>query len=107
MSLEADRERALSYVDRSLANATMLVPHIGYDRAAAIAQEAERTNRTIYEAALEKSGISESTLRVVLDPKAQAGKSAVDRGLAHLLTPEEKIDFMSEQSFPASDAPAH
>ena len=38
--LEADRERAAEYVEKSLAGVTGLVPAIGYERAAAIALEA-------------------------------------------------------------------
>jgi fumarate hydratase class II len=95
--LEANRERVLAYAEQSLANATALAPEIGYDRAASIAQEAYRSGRTIREVAREKSGLSKETLDRVLDLKAQAGPRTLD----------EKVDMMSEQSFPASDPPAH
>jgi fumarate hydratase class II len=95
--LEANRDRAMAYAERSLANATALVPEIGYDRAASIAQEAYRSGRTIREVAREKSGLSEETLDRLLDLKGQAGARTLD----------EKVDMMSEQSFPASDPPAH
>lgn len=76
LGLEADRDRAEWLIAQSLATVTGLVPEIGYDRAAAIAQEAHRTGRTIYEVAREKTGLAEETLRRLLDPERQAGRSA-------------------------------
>ncbi len=71
--LEADRDRALSFVERSLAMGTALVPDLGYERAAALAKEALATGRTIREVAAEKSGLSSERLNELLDPEAQAG----------------------------------
>jgi len=105
--LEADRDRTLWYAGQSLANVTALVPEIGYDRASAIAQEAYRSNRTIYEIAREKSGLPDETLRRLLDPKSRTGRSASGKSGVSPLTPDEKVDLMSEQSFPASDPPAY
>ncbi len=51
--LEADSARAEGFIEQSLAMATMLVPKIGYDRAAAIAREAYESKRTIREIAPE------------------------------------------------------
>ena len=51
--LEVDRARAEGYVERSLGLATRLVGRIGYDRAAEIAHEAQRSGRTIGEVARE------------------------------------------------------
>jgi len=55
--LQADRERALGFVEQSLAMATALAPMIGYEKAAAIAKEAHRSGRTVREVAREMSGI--------------------------------------------------
>jgi len=106
--IEADRDRTLWFAGQSLANATALVPEIGYDRASTIAQEAYRSGRTVYEIAREKSGLPEEALRRLLDPSSQTGRSAVGKSDSdgHLLTPDEKVDLMSEESFPASDSPA-
>ena len=71
--LEAGRARAEGFVEQSLAMVTALVPEIGYERAAALAQEASRTGRTIREVAREQAGIPEETLRELLDPGRQAG----------------------------------
>lgn len=49
-----NRERCRNNIDQSLALATALVPHIGYDRAAEIAKQAFATGRTVRETALEK-----------------------------------------------------
>ncbi len=51
--LQADRERALGFVEQSLAMATALAPIIGYEKAAAIAKEAHRSGRTVREVARE------------------------------------------------------
>jgi fumarate hydratase, class II len=72
--LEADHERALNFVERSLAMGTALVPDIGYERAAALAKEAFATGRTIREVAAEKSGLSGERLNELLDPATQAGR---------------------------------
>jgi fumarate hydratase, class II len=49
--LAANRERAAALIEQSLAMATLLVPKIGYDKAAAIAKEAFETGRTVREVA--------------------------------------------------------
>jgi fumarate hydratase class II len=72
--LEADRERAAAFVERSLAMATSLALEIGYDKAAALAHEAYRTGRTIREVAREKSGLPEERIEQLLDPRTQTGK---------------------------------
>jgi fumarate hydratase, class II len=50
--ISANAERCASTIEQSLALATYLVPLIGYDRAAEIAQEAYRTGKTVREVAL-------------------------------------------------------
>ena len=47
----ANREQCAAYIEKSLALSTGLVPHIGYDRAAAIAKKANETGKTIREIA--------------------------------------------------------
>ncbi len=69
--LEADRERAEGFVEQSLAMGTALAPEIGYEKAAELVKEAYATGRTVREVALEKSGIAEERLNVLLDPRSQ------------------------------------
>jgi fumarate hydratase class II len=58
--LEADRERAVAFVEQSLA--------------AALVKEAYQTGKTVRDVAREKSGIPEKRLRELLDPARQAGE---------------------------------
>ena len=55
-------------VERGLAIVTTLVPVIGYDAAAAIAKEAQRTGRTVREVAREQTDLAEADLDRILDP---------------------------------------
>ena len=50
--IEARRERIAELLERSLMLVTALAPHIGYDRAAAIAKRAHRDGSTLRVAAL-------------------------------------------------------
>ena len=71
--LEADGERALGFVEQSLAMGTALAPEIGYDAAAALVKNAYLTGRTIREVAIEQSGLSREKVNELLDPGRQAG----------------------------------
>lgn len=88
--LEADRERAEGFVERSLAMGTALAPEIGYDKAAALVKKAYATGRTIREVAREESGISGKRLRTLLNPVSQAGRGLA-RG-AGTIAPEYRPD---------------
>ena len=55
-------------VEKGLAIVTTLVPHIGYDAAAAIAKEAQATGKTVKEVAILKTNLSEEELDKILDP---------------------------------------
>ncbi len=66
--LEADAGRCLALVEDNLALATALTPLIGYDAAAAIAQEAYRSGRSVREVALERGVASSERLAALLDP---------------------------------------
>jgi fumarate hydratase class II len=71
--LEADRERAESFVERSLAMGTALVPEIGYAQAAELVKRAYASGRTIRDVAREEAGIPEARLAELLDAESQAG----------------------------------
>ena len=69
--LEADTDRIVSLNERSLALATALAPRLGYDRAAALAEEAHRTGRTVREVAQEQAVMPEEELDALLDLRRQ------------------------------------
>jgi fumarate hydratase class II len=71
LGLKANRERAASFVEQSLAMATALARVIGYERAAALAKEASDSGRTIREVARERSGLPPDELERLLDPRSQ------------------------------------
>ncbi len=66
--LEADAARCRELVDRSLMLVTALNPHIGYDRAAAVAKEALASGRTLREIVLAQKLMDAATLDRVLEP---------------------------------------
>jgi len=72
--LEADHERALSFVERSLAMGTALAPELGYEKAAELVKEARATGRTVREVAEQKSGLDPREISRLLDPETQAGQ---------------------------------
>ncbi|MCP4118496.1 MAG: class II fumarate hydratase [Desulfobacteraceae bacterium] len=60
--ITANRAVCESNIEKSLAMATYLVPHVGYDRAAAIAKRAFDTGKTVREIALAEEKLPESYL---------------------------------------------
>lgn len=60
--IRANREKCADNIEKSLAMATYLVPHIGYDKAAAIANRAHKTGKTIIEIAREEKILPENEL---------------------------------------------
>ncbi|MEJ5358339.1 MAG: class II fumarate hydratase [Desulfobacterales bacterium] len=72
--IEADREGCARMIERSLALATFLVPHLGYDRAAAVAQAAWETGRTVREVLREERLLPEEEIeRILPRPENPAG----------------------------------
>jgi fumarate hydratase class II len=69
--LRVNRARIEAQNEASLALATALVPHIGYDRAAEIAKESHRTGRSVREIARERAGLPEEELERALDLRRQ------------------------------------
>ena len=68
--LEVNIEKCENYIEGSLAMCTSLAPIIGYDKAAEIAYEAYKKNKTIREVAKEKKIMSDSQLDKILDPQS-------------------------------------
>ena len=69
--VEANTEQLTRHAESTPAIATALNPHIGYDRATEIVNEAVVSRRTIREVALEQ-GVDEATLDTALDLAAMA-----------------------------------
>lgn len=65
--IRANRENCAGNIEKSLALATYLVPHIGYDKSAAIANKAHETGKTIIQVAREEKILSEKELKKIFD----------------------------------------
>ncbi|HSJ14297.1 MAG TPA: hypothetical protein VK939_07770 [Longimicrobiales bacterium] len=70
VGITANRERLRALLERSIGTVTALVPHIGYERASALAQEALESGRGVYELVLEKGWLSRAELDDILSPDA-------------------------------------
>ncbi len=68
VGMDANREKAASYVEWSLAMVTSLAPVIGYDRAAEIAKKSVKEGKTVRQVCLEESVLPEDELNELLDP---------------------------------------
>ena len=72
---ELDRDKVSDYVGRSLMLVTALSPHIGYDKASAIAHKADDEGTTLREAAL-ALGVSEADFDRIVDPSHDGRRPA-------------------------------
>ena len=68
--IEPDRARIAAQVEASLMLVTALAPHIGYDKAAAIAKRAHADGTTLKAAALASGWVSEADFTRWVDPAA-------------------------------------
>lgn len=66
--MEANAEACEAGVEKSLSMVTSLNPHIGYEKAAALAKEAFKTGKTIRELCREQKILPEDVLNEALDP---------------------------------------
>jgi fumarate hydratase, class II len=71
--IEVDAERAMALLGNSLMLVTALAPHIGYDRAAAIAKHAHRQGLSLREAALAVGGVSAEQFDAWVDARRMLG----------------------------------
>ena len=69
--VQANEEGCRNSAEMTLAAATALNPHIGYDKGAEIVQEAARSGRPLREVALEK-GVDEETFEKAMDLRKMA-----------------------------------
>lgn len=73
--IEANRERIATHVSRSLMLVTALTPHIGYDRAAAIAHKAHAEELSLREAALALGYVTGDEFDCWVRPEAMIGRA--------------------------------
>jgi fumarate hydratase class II len=78
---ELDQDKVQEYVGRSLMLVTALSPHIGYDRASAIAHKADDEGITLREAAL-ALGVPAADFDRIVDPRTMVGDPHRDLGLS-------------------------
>ncbi|MDP2643437.1 MAG: class II fumarate hydratase [Desulfobacterales bacterium] len=64
--ISANRQICAANIEKSLALATRLVPHIGYDRAAAVAKKAGETRKTVVEIVRAEKLLSEEALQKII-----------------------------------------
>jgi fumarate hydratase class II len=69
LEMEANAEACEASVEDSLAMITSLNPHIGYERAAALAKEAFKTGKTIRQLCREQKILPDDVLDEALDPR--------------------------------------
>jgi fumarate hydratase class II len=72
--LEPRRERIAEHLERSLMLVTALAPHVGYDAAAAIAEEAHARGVTLREAALDSGRVSAEQFDAWVRPERMVGR---------------------------------
>jgi fumarate hydratase class II len=71
--IEADRDRIAALLHRSLMLVTALNPHIGYDKAAAVAKKAHADGSTLKEAAMALGHLSSDEFDRWVRPEAMIG----------------------------------
>lgn len=71
--LEVDRARVATLLDRSLMLVTLLVPQLGYDRAAAIAQRAHHDGLTLREAVIADGAMTGEAFDALVRPQEMTG----------------------------------
>ena len=74
VGIEPNRERIAELVDRSLMLVTALNPHIGYDKAAAIAKKAHKEGTSLREAALATGYVTAAQFDEWVQPARMTGR---------------------------------
>ncbi|WP_049899797.1 class II fumarate hydratase [Halococcus agarilyticus] len=78
-NLEANRERCEEQVEQSMALATALNAHIGYDKASEVAKTALKEDKTVREVVIEKGYLDEAEADEVLDARAMTERGIPGR----------------------------
>ncbi|MEX0725792.1 MAG: class II fumarate hydratase [Planctomycetaceae bacterium] len=77
--MEANPEACEASVEKSLSMVTSLNPHVGYEKAAALAKEAFKSGKTIRELCTEQNILPPETLTETLDPFSMTEPDAVKK----------------------------
>ncbi|MGA9402583.1 lyase family protein, partial [Haladaptatus sp.] len=77
--LEVDAEHCEEKVEQSMALATALNPHIGYDKASKAAKEALKEGKTVRQVVVEKGYLSEEEADEIIDPEAMTHPGILGR----------------------------
>jgi aspartate ammonia-lyase len=78
--ITANREHLRRLVEQSIGIVTALNPHIGYERATEVAQEALATGKSVYDLVLEKKLLTRSELDEILRPDVLTQPRYLPRG---------------------------
>ncbi|RLA00395.1 MAG: class II fumarate hydratase, partial [Gammaproteobacteria bacterium] len=78
VGIEPDRARIDALLEKSLMLVTALNPHIGYDKAAAIAKKAWAEGTTLKQSAMALGHLTEEQFDEWVDPSSMLGPSAAD-----------------------------
>ena len=76
VDMEANEEACEAAVEKSLSMVTSLNPHIGYEKASALAKEAFKTGKTIRELCTEQNILPPDVLKEALDPMSMTEPQA-------------------------------
>ncbi len=76
--LEANRDHCAEQVDRSMAMATALNVHVGYDRASEVAKAAMKEGKTVRDVAVQRDVLTEEEADRVLDPERMTHRGILD-----------------------------
>ena len=76
VGIEPNHDNIQGNLERSLMLVTALNPHIGYEKASALAKEAFKTGKTIRELCTEQNILPPDTLQEALDPMSMTEPQA-------------------------------
>ncbi|MTI81970.1 MAG: aspartate ammonia-lyase [Firmicutes bacterium] len=79
MGITANKDRCRELLDSSISLVTVLVPHVGYEKASQLAKEALETNSSFKKVLLNKGLFSEEELEKLIRPDAAAKAGIIER----------------------------
>jgi aspartate ammonia-lyase len=77
--ITANREACRWMVEHSIGLVTALNPYIGYEKSSQVADEALKSNRSVYEIVLEKGYLSQAELEDILSPENMTKPRYIDK----------------------------